>query len=238
MVIKGLRGSWSSYTSCVTGQGCQLKWHSGTWCVSQPATCSFMENLKASQPNEILRIDFIVREPSCNGMEDILVMTDVFSEYTWAVPTRDLWAATVAQILVVDWLVLKIWCSNPDKLKPGTELQKVLHSAVWCFIWYQEVSHHTIPSCIPITPPRISLPVSLFGQELRLLAGFLLGSCWWLCPWVGPGAPDLLAGCDSNHSPASSTVWFNLLYAIFISGSCGNRYFSPCSWRSCCPADC
>ena len=71
--------------------------------VRQPVAHSFMGHLLASRPNEILDIDFTILEPSRNGMEDVLVMTDVFSKYTWAVPTRDQRAATVAQVLVVEW---------------------------------------------------------------------------------------------------------------------------------------
>ena len=36
-------------------------------------------------------------------MEDVLVMTDIFSKYTLAVPTRDQLATTVARVLVVEW---------------------------------------------------------------------------------------------------------------------------------------
>ncbi len=71
--------------------------------MSQPAARSFMGHLLASRPNEILAIDFTVLEPSRNGVEDVLVMTDVFSKYTWAVPTRDQRATTVAQVLVAEW---------------------------------------------------------------------------------------------------------------------------------------
>ena len=48
-----------------------------------------MGHLLASRPNEILAIDFTLLEPSHNGLENVLVMTDVFSKYTLAVPTRD-----------------------------------------------------------------------------------------------------------------------------------------------------
>ncbi len=53
--------------------------------------------------NEILAIDFTVLEPTRSGLENVLVMTDVFTKYTWAVPTRDQRAETVAQVLVVEW---------------------------------------------------------------------------------------------------------------------------------------
>ncbi|KAM3873593.1 retrovirus-related Pol polyprotein from transposon 412 [Diretmus argenteus] len=64
---------------------------------------SFMGHLLASQPNEIIAIDFTLLEPSHNGFENVLVMTDVFSKYTMAVPTRDQRATTVAQVLLTEW---------------------------------------------------------------------------------------------------------------------------------------
>ncbi len=50
-----------------------------------------------------MAIDFTVLEPSSSGIENVLVMTDVFSKYTLAVPTRDQRAASVAQALVTEW---------------------------------------------------------------------------------------------------------------------------------------
>ncbi|KAI3358861.1 hypothetical protein L3Q82_015251 [Scortum barcoo] len=64
---------------------------------------SFIGHLLASQPNEILAIDFTLLEPSRNGLENVLVMTDVFSKFTVAVPTRDQRASTVAQVLISEW---------------------------------------------------------------------------------------------------------------------------------------
>lgn len=43
-------------------------------------------------------------EPSKNWTENVLVMTDVFSNYTQAVPTNDQRASTVAKVLVNEWL--------------------------------------------------------------------------------------------------------------------------------------
>ncbi|KAL1263543.1 hypothetical protein QQF64_006282 [Cirrhinus molitorella] len=62
-----------------------------------------MGHLLASRPNEILAIDFTMLEPSSSGLENVLVMTDVFTKYTLAVPTQDQRAETVAQVLVVEW---------------------------------------------------------------------------------------------------------------------------------------
>lgn len=62
-----------------------------------------MGHLLASRPNEIMAIDFTLLEPSRSGLENVLVMTDVFTKYTLAVPTRDQHAETVAHTLVVEW---------------------------------------------------------------------------------------------------------------------------------------
>ena len=64
---------------------------------------SFMGHLLASRPNEILAIDFTLLEHSRNGCENVLVITDVFSKFTVATPTRDQRASTVAQVLVSEW---------------------------------------------------------------------------------------------------------------------------------------
>ena len=70
---------------------------------TRPATQSFMGHLLADRPNEILAIDFTVLEPSASGLENVLVMTDVFTKYTLAVPTGDQRAATVARVIVGEW---------------------------------------------------------------------------------------------------------------------------------------
>lgn len=70
---------------------------------SQPVARGFMGHLLSSRPNEVLAIDFTVLEPSRSGHENILVMTDVFSKFSMAIPTRDQRAETVAQVLVEEW---------------------------------------------------------------------------------------------------------------------------------------
>uniref|UniRef100_A0A3B5PZG8 Gypsy retrotransposon integrase-like protein 1 n=1 Tax=Xiphophorus maculatus TaxID=8083 RepID=A0A3B5PZG8_XIPMA len=70
---------------------------------SQPPARGFLGHLLASKPNEILAMDFTLLEPTPSGLENVLVMTDVFSKYTLAVPTRDQRASTVAQVLVTEW---------------------------------------------------------------------------------------------------------------------------------------
>ena len=62
-----------------------------------------MHSIVAREPLEVIAIDFTVLEPACNGMENVLVMTDVYSKFTIAVPTRNQTAKTVAKALVREW---------------------------------------------------------------------------------------------------------------------------------------
>lgn len=82
---------------CQECERCQVAKH------SNPAAPSFMGHLLASRPNEILAMDFTVLEPSHDGLENVLVVTDIFSKFTVAIPTRDQRASTVAQVLVTEW---------------------------------------------------------------------------------------------------------------------------------------
>lgn len=62
-----------------------------------------MGHLLVSWPNEIVAMDYTVLEPTHTGVENVLVLTDVFSKYTLAIPTLDQLASTVAQVLVTEW---------------------------------------------------------------------------------------------------------------------------------------
>ena len=62
-----------------------------------------MGSLLATKPLEILAIDFTVLERATDGRENVLVMTDVFTKFTCAVPTRDQKATTTAKVLVREW---------------------------------------------------------------------------------------------------------------------------------------
>ena len=69
-----------------------------------PKSKSLMMHLQAVRPLEILAIDFTVLEKSTSGIENVLVMTDVFSKYTLAVPTRDQTAKAVCRVLIREWI--------------------------------------------------------------------------------------------------------------------------------------
>ena len=63
-----------------------------------------MGKVLATRPLEVLALDYTVLEPSSNGMENVLVMTDVFTKFSVAVPTRDQKASTVAKVLLNEWV--------------------------------------------------------------------------------------------------------------------------------------
>ena len=59
-----------------------------------------MQSLVAERPLEVVAIDLTLLEPSGNGLENVLVITDVFSKFAVAVPTRNQKASTTAKTLV------------------------------------------------------------------------------------------------------------------------------------------
>ena len=69
----------------------------------KPATNTTSGHLIASHPLEVLAIDFTKLDQASDGRENVLVMTDVFTKFTQAVPTRNQEAAIVAKVLVHEW---------------------------------------------------------------------------------------------------------------------------------------
>ena len=59
-----------------------------------------MGRIIATKPLEVLAMDFTQLEPASDGRENVLVLTDVFTKFTVAVPTRDQKAVTVAKTLI------------------------------------------------------------------------------------------------------------------------------------------
>ena len=56
--------------------------------------------IDARRPWEVLAMDFTLLEPSRDGKENVLIVTDVFSKFALAFPTKNQKASTVAKILV------------------------------------------------------------------------------------------------------------------------------------------
>ena len=63
-----------------------------------PKPQTLMGKLEASRPWEMIAVDFTILEKRM-GIENILVVTDIFTRYSFAIPTRDQKATTVADVL-------------------------------------------------------------------------------------------------------------------------------------------
>ena len=62
-------------------------------------------NTQTSQPIELVCIDFLKLEPSKGGIENVLVVTDHFTKYALAYPTRNQTASTTAKVLFDNFFV-------------------------------------------------------------------------------------------------------------------------------------
>ena len=59
--------------------------------------------LMASRPMEVVALDYTVLDKASNGLENALVITDIFSKWVDVVATKDQKASTVARVLVREW---------------------------------------------------------------------------------------------------------------------------------------
>ncbi|KAJ8009558.1 hypothetical protein DPEC_G00090130 [Dallia pectoralis] len=71
----------------------------------QPKIHPPMKSFLATRPLEVVAVDFTVLEPATDGRENVLVITDVFTKFTQAFPTKDQKADTTAKILLREWFM-------------------------------------------------------------------------------------------------------------------------------------
>ena len=72
---------------------------------SNPGPSAELVNIVSSQPMELVCIDFLTLERSKGGFEKILVLTDHFTRYAQAFPTRNELAKTTAKVLFDNFIV-------------------------------------------------------------------------------------------------------------------------------------
>lgn len=71
----------------------------------QPKIHAPVKAFLASRPLEVVAVDFTVLEPASDGRENVLIVTDVFTKFTQAYPTKDQKADTTAKILLKEWFM-------------------------------------------------------------------------------------------------------------------------------------
>ena len=65
-----------------------------------------MTSIIVTKPLEVFAMDFTQLEPASDGGENVLVLTDAFTKFTVAVPTRDQRASTIVKTLVREWFLV------------------------------------------------------------------------------------------------------------------------------------
>ena len=70
-----------------------------------PVNAAELVNITSSAPMELICIDYLCLERSKGGIENILVITDHFTRYAQAIPTRNQSAHTTAKVLYENFVV-------------------------------------------------------------------------------------------------------------------------------------
>ncbi|XP_055362214.1 retrovirus-related Pol polyprotein from transposon 412 [Betta splendens] len=78
-----------------------------------PDNAAPLVNIQTSRPMELVCMDFLSLEPDNRNTRDILVVTDHFTKYAIAIPTRDQKATTVAKAL---WENVLVHYGFPERL--------------------------------------------------------------------------------------------------------------------------
>ena len=104
---------------------------------------STMGTLLAKRPLEVLAIDFTPLEPTSSGIENALVLTDVFTRYTQVIPTKDQKARTVASF--GERLVCAIRRATAYPQRPRTQLREHSRQGTIPNLWHRQKSHDPVP---------------------------------------------------------------------------------------------
>lgn len=79
----------------------------------QPEKAAPLVNIQTTRPMELVCMDFLSLEADSRNTKDILVITDHFTKYAVAIPTKDQKAYTVAKCL---WEQFFVHYSFPERL--------------------------------------------------------------------------------------------------------------------------
>ena len=117
-------------------------------------------------------MDFTKVDPSKDGKENILVLTDVFNKFSQVFVTPNQKAITVAKTLVDKCLMFMAFLHKHTVIKAGALIMKSCHIYVPCTGLSNQPPHHTICMEMPQgkIEPYINWPVQIItqGEEEQL----------------------------------------------------------------------
>lgn len=89
-------------------------------CVKSKKTAEKTElvNIQTSQPLELVCMDYLTLEPSKGGIKNILAITDHFTKFSVAVPTRNQTARVTAEAIFNNFIFF-LWHSRKTSFRPG-----------------------------------------------------------------------------------------------------------------------
>ena len=110
-----------------------------------PRPSAELLNIVSTQPMELVCIDFLSLERSKGGFENILVITDHFTRYAQAFPTRNQLAKTTAKVLFENFYC-SLWLPCSPAQRSGKEFRKYPHQGTVFLSWSRQEPYYAIPS--------------------------------------------------------------------------------------------
>ena len=102
-------------------------------------------SLVANNPLDLLCIDFLKVDPSRDGKENILVLTDAFTKFSQAFVTTNQKALTVAKVLVEKWFYVYGIPAHIHSDK-GRSFENAIITQLYSMYNNQTVHNHTLQS--------------------------------------------------------------------------------------------